>query len=51
MYLQYLCNKQQKKTLKKKYIFFGILKATEEKSRIRIRNPVYGSEDLDLDPY
>jgi hypothetical protein len=31
--------------------FLGILKATEEKSSIRFRNPVYGSEDPDLDPY
>jgi hypothetical protein len=33
----------------KNLFFVGILKATEEKSRIRIRNPVCGPEDPD--PY
>ncbi len=37
-------NKPKKR---RKNWFFAILKATEEKSRIRIRNPVYGSEDPD----
>jgi hypothetical protein len=33
--------------MKKKHFFDGILKTTEEKSRIRIHNPVYGLEDPD----
>jgi len=33
--------------IKKNKIFGSILKDTEEKSRIRILNPVYGSEDPD----
>ncbi len=45
MYLRPQESKKQKK------YFFGFLKATEEKSRIRIRNPVDGSKDQDPDPY
>jgi hypothetical protein len=46
---------KKKKTTSRKNLFFGgILKATEEKSRIRIRIPVvrkYGSADLNvMDP-
>jgi hypothetical protein len=36
---------KQKKTQEK--LFFGILKATAKKNRIRIRNPVYRSKDRD----
>jgi hypothetical protein len=39
-----VCNKQ--KTLKNLFLV-GIFKATDEKSRIKIRNPVYGSKDPD----
>jgi hypothetical protein len=43
--------KINKETWGKNYFFVGILKATEEKSRLRNRDPVvlYGSADLD--PY
>jgi hypothetical protein len=37
-----------RKTYKKNLFFVVILKANDEK--IRIRNPVYGSKDPDLDP-
>jgi hypothetical protein len=36
---------------KKEHFFLGILKVNDEKSRIRIRNPVYGSKDPDRYPY
>ncbi len=35
----------------KNLIFVGIFKVTDEKSRIRISNQVYGSKDLDPGPY
>jgi hypothetical protein len=44
MYLKYVSNKQKKWVLRTNKIFWGILRATDEKSRIRIRNPVYGSK-------
>ncbi len=37
------CNKQKK--MGKNLFFVGNLKAIDEKSRIRIRNPLYGSKD------
>jgi hypothetical protein len=39
----------QQKVIRKKIFFVSILKATEEKIGIRIRKPVYESEDPD--PY
>jgi hypothetical protein len=38
-----------KRILKKCFFFVGTLKVTEEKSRIRIRNSVYRSQETD--PY
>jgi hypothetical protein len=44
-------SKKQKNLEKKKLIFVGIFKAAGQKSRIRIRNPVYGPKDMDPDLY
>jgi hypothetical protein len=43
MYLQKVKERKKEKLTTK--VFVGILKVTDEKSRIRIRNQVYGSKD------
>jgi hypothetical protein len=48
-YLSRLCNVPvpTESVKAKKIIFVGLLKSIDEKSRIRIRNSVYGSKDPD----